>query len=197
MIKVGITGGIGSGKSTLCRLLEEFGVEVYYSDDRAKELMHADQALREALVAEFGEEVYCDGVLNRAWLSERVFRNPERLAALNRLVHPAVMADFERWAEGQISPYVVLESAILFSANLETYVDCTVAVLAPVSLRVERASQRDGADKEAVTRRIEAQMSDDELARRADYSLVNIRLEELREEAESLHKRLLHAASKA
>lgn len=193
MIKVGITGGIGSGKSTLCHLLEEHGAAVYYSDDRAKALMHTSEALRRALVAEFGEACYRDGVLNRAWLSEQVFRDPLRLAALNRIVHPAVMADFERWAEEQTSPYVVLESAILFSAHLESYVDCTVAVLAPVSLRVERASQRDGVDHQAIKRRIEAQMSDDELAERADYSLVNIRLEELREEAESLHKRLCHA----
>ena len=190
---MGITGGIGSGKSTLCHLLEEHGAAVYYSDDRAKALMHTSETLRRALVAEFGEACYRDGELNRTWLSEQVFRDPLRLAALNRIVHPAVMADFERWAEEQTSPYVVLESAILFSAHLESYVDCTVAVLAPVSLRVERASQRDGVDHQAIKRRIEAQMSDDELAERADYSLVNIRLEELREEAESLHKRLCHA----
>lgn len=197
MIKVGITGGIGSGKTTLCRILEEFGVAVYYSDDRAKALMGNSETLRRELVAEFGDEVYQDGRLNRLWLAERVFRNPERLAALNAIVHPAVMADFDRWAEEQCGPYVVLESAILFSAGLAERVDCTVAVLAPLPLRVERATSRDGADAEAVKRRIAAQMSDDELAARADYTLVNIRLEELREEAESLHKRLCHVPQKA
>lgn len=197
MIKVGITGGIGSGKSTLCRLLEERGAVVYYSDDRAKELMHSSVSLRAALLAEFGDRVYSDGVLNRAWLADEVFRKPERLAALNAIVHPAVMADFQAWAEEQEAPYVILESAILFSANLEKYVDCTVALLSPLELRVERASKRDGSDSEAIRRRIEAQMSDDELAKRADYCLVNIRLEELREEAEQLDKRLRHVSPRA
>lgn len=196
MIKVGITGGIGSGKSTLCRMLEEFGTPVYYSDDRAKALMQNSRELRMALIAEFGEQVYAGKELNRAWLSECVFRNPDRLSALNRLVHPAVMADFSLWAEKQTAPYVVLESAILFSANLRPHVDCAVAVLAPMSLRVERAAQRDGSDAEAIRRRIAAQMSDDELAGLADYCLVNIRLEELREEAENLHKRLCHVSKK-
>ena len=194
MIKVGITGGIGSGKSTLCRMLEEFGAPVYYSDDRAKALMGSSEPLRRALIAEFGEQVYLNGALNRPWLAERVFRDPGRLAALNGIVHPAVMDDFDRWAGEQTAPYVVLESAILFSAGLEKRVDCTVALLAPLPLRVERAASRDGADVEAVKRRIAAQMSDDELAPRADCTLVNIRLEELREEAESLHKRLCHVS---
>lgn len=196
MIKVGITGGIGSGKSTLCRLLSQRGVAIYDSDSEAKRLMQESEALRRALVAEFGPETYRDGALNRAWLAERVFSSEERLQRLNGIVHPAVMADFEAWAERQTGEYVVLESAILFSANLAGYVDCTVAVLAPESLRVERAVARDGAEPEAVLRRIRAQMSDQELAARADYTLVNIRLEELREEADFLDKRLRYVSQK-
>ncbi len=179
----------------MCRLLETFGAAVYYSDDKAKRLMHSSAELHQALVAEFGNEVYSNGELNRSWLAEQVFRSPERLAALNRIVHPAVMADFAAWAECQTAPYVVLESAILFSAGLEKHVDYKIAVLAPTALRIERAAKRDGSDWEAVRRRIEAQMGDDELAARADCCIVNIRLEELREEAEKLHKRLCHVAS--
>lgn len=195
-MKVGVTGGIGSGKTTLCRLLEERGVAVYYSDSEAKRLMAEDPVLREALVAAFGEETYTDAGLNRPWLAERVFRNPEQLARLNALVHPAVMRDFHAWAEQQTSPYVILESAILFSAHLASEVDRTVAVLAPEALRLERTCRRDGADREAVRRRMAAQMSDEELAERADYTIVNIVEEELAASADHLDKILRYATPK-
>ena len=192
MYKVGITGGIGSGKSTATRMLEGMGVAVYLSDNRAKELMCNDEALREQIVARFGAEAYVDGVLNRPYLAERVFSNEAELAALNALVHPAVMADFDAWAEEQESPYVVIESAILFEAGLDSRVDCVVSVLAPTELRIERTMQRDGMSREEVERRIANQISDDERAHRSKYTIVNISLEELEEDVEQLHRRLVY-----
>lgn len=192
MYKVGITGGIGSGKSTVTRMLESMGVAVYLSDDRAKELMAHDGALRERIAARFGADAYVDGELNRRYLSERVFSNGEELAALNAIVHPAVMDDFDRWAEEQESPYVVIESAILFEAGLEGRVDCVVSVLAPRELRIERAMARDGVVREDVERRIANQMSDDERTNRSKYAIVNIILEELEEDVEQLHRRLVY-----
>ncbi len=192
MYKVGITGGIGSGKSTATRMLEGMGVAVYLSDNRAKELMCNDEALREQIVARFGAEAYVDGVLNRPYLAERVFSNEAELAALNALVHPAVMADFDAWAEEQESPYVVIESAILFEAGLDSRVDCVVSVLAPTELRIERTMQRDGMSREEVERRIANQISDDERAHRSKYAIVNISLEELEEDVEQLHRRLVY-----
>ena len=190
MYKVGITGGIGSGKSTVCDILRELDVAVYNSDVRAKELMMESVSLRQALVERFGKEVYNAEGLNRPYLAQRVFGSASELEALNAIVHPAVMADFDCWAEVQQGNYVVLESAILFEAQLENRVDVVVSVMAPESLRVERAMQRDGASREQIVARIKAQMSDDERSDRSKYAIVNIDLEELREEVEQLHRRL-------
>ena len=148
---------------------------VYDSDREARRLMHDDAALREALVARFGAETYRrDGELDRARLAGIVFADPQALADLDALVHPAVMRDFAAWAARQQGEYVVLESAILFEAGLEGHVDRTVAVLAPAELRVRRAAARDGSDPEAVRRRIAAQWDDDRICERADYTIVNI-----------------------
>jgi dephospho-CoA kinase len=190
MYKVGITGGIGSGKSTVSRILAECGVAVYTSDDRAKELMASSPELRTKIISSFGEEAYVDGALNREYLAKSIFTNPEALATLNSIVHPAVMDDFDRWAEQQEGNYVVLESAILFEAKLDSRVDVVVSVLAPEELRIERAMQRDGASREAIVRRIANQISDDERTERSKYAIVNISLDDLYEDVEQLHRRL-------
>ena len=188
MYKIGVTGGIGSGKSTVCELLRDRGVAVYDSDSRAKQLMAESEALREQLIAAFGAECYNAEGLNRAFLASKVFGNEEALQQLNSIVHPAVRADFQAWAELQSSPYVVLESAILFEAGFETEVDATLAVMAPMPMRLERTMARDGVDKESVMRRMEHQLSDDELHRRASRTIVNINREYLEGDIEQLHK---------
>lgn len=194
MYKVGITGGIGSGKSTVCAILAEFGVAVYDSDSRAKRLMNEDNTLRERLVERFGSEVYCAEGLNRRYLAERVFGNPEELKALNAIVHPAVMDDFDRWALEQEGSYVVLESAILFEASLDRRVDVSVAVMVPEELRIERAMQRDGAQREQIVARMNNQISDEERVERAKYTIVNIDIDNLRSDVEQLHRRLSYVA---
>lgn len=192
MYKVGLTGGIGSGKSTVAELMRDRGIAVYDSDSRAKALMAGDEALRQALIAEFGAECYTAEGLNRPWLAQRVFSNEAELARLNAIVHPAVMRDFATWAEAQEGNYVVLESAILLEAGLEGYVDVVVAVMAPQELRLERAMQRDGASREQIEERMRNQMSDEERTDRAKYAIVNIDLEELEEDVEQLHRRLCY-----
>ena len=194
MYKVGITGGIGSGKSFVCSLLEECGVAVYNSDNRAKELMRGDESLRKALIARFGKDVYTAEGLNRAYLAERVFTDEAELASLNAIVHPAVMDDFDRWASEQEGEYVVLESAIIFEAHLEHRVDCVVSVMAPESLRLERAMRRDGATREQIIERMRNQMSDDERSERSKYAIVNIDMEDLHDDVEQLHRRLCYDA---
>ena len=186
MIKVAICGGIGSGKSTICEMFAERGAAVYDSDTRAKALMNESAELREALVTEFGAECYEGGVLNRSYLAAKVFGSEEQLSKLNSIVHPAVKADFLRWAEEQEGDYCILETAILFESGFDAVVDCSVAVLAPMPLRVERAMQRDGATKEQIEARIKAQMSDDELMRKADFAIVNIHLEDVEKDVAEL-----------
>lgn len=194
MYKVGITGGIGSGKSTVCRMLAERGVALYDADSRAKALMSTSEALRRALIDNFGAETFNAEGLNRAYLAGRVFNDAEQLRLLNSIVHPAVIEDFEAWAEAQEGNYVVFESAILFEAGLEDRVDVAVAVMAPEALRVERVMARDGHTMEQVLARIKNQMSDDERSDRAKYSIVNVDIEELEEDVEQLHRRLSYDA---
>lgn len=194
MYKVGITGGIGSGKSSVCKLLSAYGVAVYDSDARAKALMNESEVLRIALCAEFGAGCYGTEGLNRAYLASKVFGSEEALARLNAIVHPAVRTDFREWAEQQHGEYVVLESAILFEAGFETEVDTTLAVLAPKEERIRRAMQRDGVEREAVERRMEHQLSDEELHAKAKRCLVNLRMDYLESDVEQLHKMLLYEA---
>ena len=192
MYKVGITGGIGSGKSTVCALLADYGVAVYDSDAEAKRLMECSAELRDALQEAFGEECYTESGLNRAYLASRVFGDEEQLQRLNSIVHPAVRADFVAWAERQSAPYVVLESAILFESGFDGEVDATLAVVAPLEERIRRTMERDNADRESVMRRIGHQLSDDELHRLSDRTIVNIRREYLESDVEQLHKMYLY-----
>ena len=189
MIKVAICGGIGSGKSTICRMFAERGVAHYDSDSRAKALMNESAELREALVAEFGEECYEGGELNRAYLAAKVFGSDEQLAKLNSIVHPAVKADFLRWADEQEGDYCIVETAILFESGFDALVDQKVAILAPQPLRVMRAMERDGATKEQIEARIKAQMGDDELMARCDFAIVNIHLEDVEKDVAELNYR--------
>lgn len=189
MRKIAICGGIGSGKSTVCGMFAERGVAIYDSDSRAKALMSESAELRAALIAELGEGCYKGGELNRSYLAEKVFGSEEQLAKLNSIVHPAVKADFLAWAEEQEGDFCILETAILFESGFDAVVDCSVAVLAPMPLRIERAMQRDGATREQIEARIKAQMSDDELMRRADFAIVNIHLEDVEKDVAELHYR--------
>ena len=186
MMRVGVCGGIGSGKSTICRMFAERGIALYDSDARAKALMNDSAVLREALIEAFGEACYTTEGLDRRYLASQVFGNEKQLARLNAIVHPAVKEDFVRWAEEQTSDYGVVESAILFESGFDALVDKTVAVLAPRSLRIERAMSRDGATRGQIEARIEAQMGDDALVAKADFAIVNIHLEDVAKDVAEL-----------
>lgn len=169
MKRVAITGGIGSGKSTVCRALSEIsGAPIYDSDRRAKEIMATSPEVRQGLVGLFGEEVFEGGVLNRPLIASQVFGNEEKLQRLNAIVHPRVVADFELWAESQRGEYVILESALLFTSPLVGHYDLAVVVDAPIELRIARCVARDGATAEQIRRRIESQMPAEEMRARAD-----------------------------
>ena len=197
MIRVGVTGGIGSGKSTVCGLFADMGVKVYDCDSEAKRLMIECEQVRNQIVDAFGAEAYVDGELNRPFLGERVFGSAEQLAKLNAIVHPAVREDFKRWCgEYENEVYVMMESAILFDAGFESEVDVVLAVVAPRELRVMRVCNRNGMTPQQVEERIACQMSDDELHARANYTMVNISLDYLQSDVEAMDKILRREASR-
>lgn len=177
MIKVGITGGIGSGKTTVCRIFEVLGVPVYYADDRAKWLMEHQPEVVNALVAEFGPTIYDEnGRLNRAQLAELVFPHPERLKVLNGIVHPAVFEDGFRWEMEQAAagvPYTLKEAALLIESGSHQFLDKLIVVTAPEALRIERVQQRDGWSETEIKQRISRQMSEEEKLKLADYVVQN------------------------
>lgn len=176
IIKVGITGGIGSGKSTVCRMFGLLGVPVYYSDLRAKELMSEDASLIAGIKKMFGADSYKDNIPDRSFLAEKVFGDRFSLDILNSLVHPAVMRDFHSWAVSpgnHMAGYVILESAIIFDAGLSGELDAVVTISAPEELRIERVVARDNTCRTNVRARMASQMSDDERESLADHIIRN------------------------
>ena len=171
---IGVTGSIGSGKSVVARLLQLMGVPVYDCDSKAKQLMCINEGVHKALVETVGEAVYNgDGTLNRAYLSSYMFGHPERVTSVNAIVHPAVRADFRQWAQQSKCPIVAVESAILYEAGMENDVDAVWLVQASEALRLQRAMLRDGTDETAIKRRMQSQMSEEELMYRANSIVYN------------------------
>lgn len=170
-----ITGNIGSGKTTVCRLFERLGIPVYYADAAAKRLMLEDEALKAGLIAAFGSETYLPGgQLNRSWLANKAFSNDATLAKLNGLVHPAVHRDAERWRKEKANaPYTLYEAAIVFELGRESSFDAVVVVSAPETVRRVRVMARDGATAEAFAARAAKQWPDDKKEAAANYVIDN------------------------
>ena len=160
MLKIGLTGGIGSGKSTVAKIFEQLGIPVYYADSAAKRIMNADPILMAELINSFGSEVYFEGELNRAHLSGIVFNDKKKLDLLNSIVHPATIRDSESWMSSQKAPYAIKEAALIFESGSQDQLDYVIGVSAPESLRIQRAMQRDGLTREAVKERIQNQLSE-------------------------------------
>ena len=170
MISIAITGGIGSGKSYISHILQEYGIPIYNTDDEAKRLMVSDEGIRRDLVALLGEEVYVQGTLNKSLLVSYLFADAENASRINGIVHPRVKLDFCRWLEQHTDKEIVgMECAILFEAGFDDAVDAVVMVYAPETLRVERAMKRDHATETQIRARIAAQLDDEEKRKRADY----------------------------
>jgi dephospho-CoA kinase len=175
-LQVGVTGGIGSGKSLVCRIFAALGVPVYDADSRAKVLMTTDGILVEQIKKEFGNLSFgAEGSLNRTYLAAEVFSRPERLETLNRLVHPRVAEDYQRWASGQQhAPYVIREAALMYEAGASQTVDRMIVVTAPESLRIQRVLHRDRHRTEQDVRNIiSRQWPEEEKVKRADFLINN------------------------
>jgi dephospho-CoA kinase len=171
---IGLTGGIGSGKSTVAKMFQDLGVPIYYSDDHAKRIMQESEEVKSGLVDLFGEKVFESGRLNRAYLANLVFNNPNLLAQLNALVHPAVAIDFEQWISRQQVEIVMQESALIFENEKEDLFDAVILVTAPKELRIERLKKRDNSSQTKIEARMHNQLSDQEKIPRADFVIENI-----------------------
>lgn len=197
-IKVGITGGIGSGKSYVARIFKALGVPFYNADSEAKELMNSSEAIKHALIETFGAKVYdAQGRLDRGYLSSMVFRDQEQLSRLNAIVHPAVIQHAVDWADAQAFPYSLKEAALLFESGSYKTLDYTILVTAPIDIRISRVMQRDSIDEKQVRDRIDKQMGDGEKRALADFEIVNDGQEPLLGQVWQLHQLFLTKAEKA
>lgn len=173
MLKVGLTGGIGSGKSTVAKIFEVLGIPVYYADEAAKQIMNTDEELKKELIKHFGPQAYKDGLLDRAYVASIVFSDKQKLELLNSLTHPATIRDAERWMSRQSSPYAIKEAALLFESGSNQYLDHIIGVYAPQPLRIKRVMSRDHVTEEEVLKRLSKQMDEDEKMKLCDSVIVN------------------------
>ena len=174
MVKVGLTGGIGSGKTTVSNFLLEYGIPVYNSDSQGKKLMNTNLELINDIVNIFGESVYNNGILNTNLLSSIVFSDPEKIKQLDNLVHPKVAEDFNQWVgKNNNQPILIKEAAILIESGAYLNMDKIILVISKKSYRINRVSKRDNSDFESIENRINFQLTDDEKIQYADYIIEN------------------------
>lgn len=190
MLRIGLTGGIGSGKSTIARMFEVLGVPVYYADKAAKRLYNTDKELMASLKQHFGEDIYTEGEINKTRLAEIVFNDEKKLALLNSLVHPPTIRDAEKWMSNQNSPYVIKEAALLFESGSVASLDYVIGVKAPVALRIKRVMDRDGVTREEVMRRINRQIDEEIKMKLCDFIIQNNEQQLVIPQVLALHQKL-------
>lgn len=195
MIIVGLTGGIGSGKSTVAEMFRALGVSVYDSDVEAKNLMSSSARVKGAIVELLGAASYEDGNLNRAFVASKIFTDPELLKALNGIVHPAVREHFANWVTEQEGPYVIQETALIFENGMQDQYDHIILVTAPYEIRLERVMLRDQAKKEQVLDRMRNQMEDDKKEDLSHFVIYNLDLETTHQQVLKLHETLVNQAN--
>lgn len=188
---VGLTGGIGSGKSTVARMFAAHGVPTYDSDREAKVLMNTDENLIDSISSLFGTEAYESGHLNRAYIASRVFKDKPLLQKLNNLVHPAVRLHFSTWAKEQDFKYVIQETALIFENQMQDLYDEIILVTAPIEIRIERIISRDEIDRSSILERMSNQLDDDEKVHLSDYVIENITMEATQKKVTQIHQDIL------
>lgn len=191
VLKVGLTGGIGSGKSTVAQLFEVLGIPVYYADIEAKKLMNDDTELKKAIIAHFGKEAYTNEVLNRKYISTIVFSDPLKLELLNSIVHPATKKDGENWMHLQKAVYAIHEAALIFEANVSDRLDYVIGVSSPKELRIKRAMERDNVTREEIIKRMTKQLDEEIKMSKCDFVVINDEQQLLIPQVLELHEKLI------
>lgn len=192
MLKFGVTGGIGSGKTLVCNIFEMMYIPVYFADDEAKRLMTEDIRLRKKIIRILGAESYTsDNQLNRQHIAEKVFNDEKLLKKLNLAVHPAVEKDFTLWAEAQTSEYVIKEAALLYESGSYKNLDKIIVVTAPLEMRINRVMKRDGVSRQTILARMKNQMPEEEKAKMADYLIHNDGSKSVIWQTINLHRKLI------
>ena len=192
MLKVGITGGIGSGKTTVCRIFEMLGIPVFYADTVSRNLVQQNPEVIAAIKASFGNGIYRDALLNTKALAKIVFNDPEKLRKLNSIVHPSVFRMFNEWiAKHAGYAYVLKEAALIFETNAHLTLDAVIVVTAPETMRIKRVMQRDGATEADVQQRMKQQMPEAEKRKQATFIIHNDESELLIPQILAIHKKLL------
>jgi dephospho-CoA kinase len=191
MLRIGVTGGIGSGKTTVTRIFQSLGIPIYSSDIEAKRLMRDDPKIRSQIIQQFGSGSYSGELPNTSHLASIVFQDPAALEKLNRIIHPATLADARNWMESQQAPYAIKESALLFETGAAEGLDRIIGVYAPRSLRIQRVMQREPIDRESVIARMNHQLDEEMKRKLCDEVIVNDEQQPLLDQVLALHAKLL------
>ena len=188
---IGLTGGMGSGKTTVANFFKELGIPVYIADDEAKSLMNTSTEVKSKIIGILGEKAYPNGILDRKYVAAQVFNSAEKLEKLNHIVHPAVATDFENWINSQNSPYVIYEAAILFEKGGHKKCDTVILVTAPYEERIKRLKSRDKSSEEDIEARVKHQWSDSKKRNLANFEIKNLNLHNTRDQVRKLHEIIL------
>jgi dephospho-CoA kinase len=196
-LRIGITGGIGSGKSTVAKVFEVLGIPVYYADEAAKRIMNEDESLKQLIIQHFGEAAYKNNLLDRQYLASQVFDNKEKLELLNSLVHPATIRDGEAWMHKQTAPYAIKEAALIFESGTQDQLDYIIGVSAPAPLRILRAMKRDGSSRDQVLARMSKQIQEVIKIRLCDFVIYNDEQQAVIPQVTGLHQKLIGLSAKS
>ena len=185
---IGLTGGIGSGKTTIAKYMHSFGIPLYIADDQARKLMQSHEIV-DAIKKKFGEFIFDKEILNRAKLAKIVFNEPEKLEKLNAIIHPAVKSDFKEWLlQNKSAPFIIYEAAILFESGNYLNCDYIITVVAPIDIRIERVMKRDKTSRELILKRMEAQWTDEQRVSKSDFVIENEDLKTAKQKVDEILK---------
>jgi dephospho-CoA kinase len=192
MLKVAITGGIGSGKSLVCQVFKTLGIPIFNADAVSNQLVEHDTGVKASIIKLFGKEAYINNNYNRKYIAHIVFNQAEKLKALNELIHPMAIEAAKQWFEKQQTPYAIKEAAILFESKAEQDIDIIIGVTAPEQIRIERVMQRIGCSKDEVIKRMQQQMPEDEKMKKCNYIIHNDNVTALIPQVLQIHGKLLN-----